>query len=87
MHYFPIEVGSRGFPGRSLRHALKYVRLSNRQIKKVSEEVSTLALRASYTIWLSRKNETVGQWTLKERPDDFIVTETVRQTTQRPTLK
>ena len=66
--YFPVEVGSRGFPGTSLRHCLKYFRLSNKQIKVVSDEVSNIALKASYTIWLARGNEHFGRWELKERP-------------------
>ena len=67
--YFPIEVGSRGFSIQTLRACFKYLDLSNREIRKATDEISKTALRATYTIWLSRYNKMFGRWELVDRPE------------------
>ena len=69
MKYFPVEVGSRGFTNQTLRACFKYLSLSNKEIKKAVDEISKTALRATYTIWLSRSNKIFGSWELVERPE------------------
>ena len=58
-HHFPVEVGSRGFVSFTVKTCLSNLGMSPSQIKKVRQEVSRTALRASYMIYLRRQ---IPQW-------------------------
>ena len=55
MKYFPIEVGSRGFTNETLRTCMKFLGLTNKELKKALDNISRAALRATYTLWLAKK--------------------------------
>lgn len=61
-HLFPVEVGSKGYVAFSMDKALKNLGLTNKQMKTVRRVVSNIALRCSYTIYLSRKNKVWRAW-------------------------
>ena len=68
LKYFPVEVGSRGFTNETLRACFKFLGLSNKEIRKALDSISRVALRATYTLWLSRCSKTFGSWELVARP-------------------
>ena len=68
MKYFPVEVGSRGFTNETLRACLKFLGLTNKEVKKALDNISRAALRATYTLWLARNNKKFGSWELVARP-------------------
>ena len=68
MKYFPIEVGSRGFTNETLRTCMKFLGLTNKELKKALDNISRAALRATYTLWLARNTKTFGSWELVARP-------------------
>ena len=68
MKYFPIEIGSRGFTNETLRACFKYLGLTNKEMRKALDKISRTALRATYTLWLSRNNKAFGSWELVARP-------------------
>ena len=68
LRYFPVEVGSRGFTNATLRTCFKFLGLSNKEIRKALDSISRVALRATYTLWLSRCSKTFGSWELVARP-------------------
>ena len=68
LRYFPVEVGSRGFTNATLRTCFKFLGLSNKEIRKALDSISRVALRATYTLWLSRSSKTFGSWELVARP-------------------
>ena len=53
---FTFEVGCRGFYHHTLPHLFNFFRIPKHQKKKALNEVAVIALRCSYTIWLSRDN-------------------------------
>ncbi len=53
---FTFEVGCRGFYHHTLPHLFNFFELPRHQKKKALNEVAVIALRCSYTIWLSRDN-------------------------------
>ena len=66
--YFPVEVGARGFTSQALRTCFKFIGLTNKEIRVALDSVSRVALRATYTLWLSRNNKNFGSWELISRP-------------------
>ena len=67
MKYFPVEVGSRLFINETLRACLKFLCLTNKEVKKALDNISKAALRATYTLWLARNNKKFGSWELVAR--------------------
>ena len=59
---FTIEVGSRGYVSHSLVRFLKFLGLSNKQIKNARSDCSAKALRCSYVIYLNREKRTWNPW-------------------------
>ncbi|CAJ1067319.1 putative metalloproteinase inhibitor 2-like [Xyrichtys novacula] len=51
---FPIEVGRRGFPAKSVRYFLQRVGLESKQLKKATREIATMAESSSRWLWLKR---------------------------------
>ena len=64
-----MKLDPEGSPTKMLRACFKYLDLSNREIRKATDEISKTALRATYTIWLSRYNKMFGRWELVDRPE------------------
>ena len=61
-HVFGIEVGSRGYVGRSVVFALRKLGLEQIFIKNIKRNISLTCLRSSYLIYLSRKNAVWRPW-------------------------
>ena len=55
VHLFPIEIGSRGFVYGSLYKCLRELGMHNKTLKIIVREMSKMAVRCSYAIYLSRK--------------------------------
>ena len=55
-HYFPVEIGSRGFYNISMTKCLTALGIPRGSRKPILDNASRTALRASYFIWLNRKN-------------------------------
>ena len=53
---FTVEVGCRGLYHHTLPHLFNYFNIPRQRKKKALNEVAVIALRCSYTIWLSRDN-------------------------------
>ena len=53
---FTVEVGCRGIYHHTLPHLFNFFNIPRHQKKKALNEVAVIALRCSYTIWLSRDN-------------------------------
>lgn len=51
---FPIEVGCRGFPAKSIRHFLQRMGLDAKQLKKASGDIAAAAESSSRWLWLRR---------------------------------
>jgi hypothetical protein len=51
---YPIEVGCRGFPAKSLRHFLQMVGLEPKQLKKATRDIAAAAESSSRWLWLKR---------------------------------
>ena len=83
--YSPVEVGARGFTGQSLRTCFKILNLTNKEIKVALDSVSKVALRATYTLWLSRNTKTFGSWELISRPYIPPVEENWMESPAQPT--
>ena len=43
---------------------LKFLGLTNKEVKKALDYISKVALRATYTLWLARNNKMFGSWEL-----------------------
>ena len=69
VRYFSVEVESRGFTDQTIRACFKYLKLSDKEIKKAVDEISKTAPKAIFTIWLSRKNRKFKSWKLVQRPE------------------
>ena len=41
--YFPVEVGSRGFTNQTLRACFKYLKLTNKELRKAVDDISKTA--------------------------------------------
>ena len=63
-HYFPIEIGSRGFYNTSLSKCLAALGVPSGKRKTIMDTASKTALRASYVIWLCRQNKSFNQMDL-----------------------
>ena len=84
--YFPVELGARGsFTGQSLRTCFRFLNLINKEIKVALFSVSKLALRATYTLWISRNNNIFGSWELISRPYIHPVEENWMEFPAQPT--
>ena len=59
---YGIEIGSRGYVAKSLGYALRKLGLTQSAIRNVIKDASLICLRSSYSIYLSRKNETWRPW-------------------------
>ena len=53
-HNFPIEVGCRGFAGRSITGLFKKLGMQGREVKKACVSISAVAERCSRWLWLRR---------------------------------
>ena len=51
---FPVEVGCRGFPGRSLSHFWRSIGLPNKTVKSVNKKITSETLRCSRWLWIKR---------------------------------
>ena len=66
-----VEVGCRGLYNDSLLQFYNAVGISPREKKKSSERAAEIALRASYTIYLSRTNKIwLDNWELVQVPKE-----------------
>ena len=83
--YFPVEVGARGFTGQTMRTCFRFLTMTNKEIKVALDSVSKVALRATYTLWLSRNNKTFGSWELISRPYIPPVEENWMESPAQPT--
>ena len=54
-HLFTVEVGARGFVGRSLIRCLKKLGLNPRTIRQAHKGLSEVAARCTYAIYLARE--------------------------------
>jgi len=54
-HLFTVEVGARGFVGRSTIHCLKKLGLSSRTIRQTHKDLSEIVARCTYAIYLARE--------------------------------
>ena len=54
---FPIEVGARGFVGRSTSHFYRKIGLTSQSASKLCKSLSLVAARCSYNLWLHRENK------------------------------
>ena len=52
-----IEVGARGYVARTVPRCLKQLGLTPRKVNRVVKDLSTLAARCTYTIYLARENK------------------------------
>src|SRR4029434_3503076 len=57
---FPVEVGTRGFVGSSMTRLLKELGLRGRKLHKATREMSEKAERASFWLWLRRRDKAWG---------------------------
>ena len=64
-HIYGIEIGSRGYVAKSFGFALRKLGFVQKAVKSITREVSLICLRSSYSIYLSRKNETWRPWEKK----------------------
>ena len=55
VHYFPVEVGSRGYPGKSLSVMYSSLGFSNRECRKICKSVGASAEESSRWLWLRRE--------------------------------
>lgn len=53
---FTVEVGARGFVGHSARHCLRSLGMSNRDCSRLTKDLSEVAARCSYALWIARHN-------------------------------
>ena len=53
-HLFPVEVGARGYCGKSLLSCLRRLGLNTKIIKSTINTLSLASVKASFEIWLSR---------------------------------
>ena len=54
VHYFPVEVGSRGYPAKSLGFMFKSLGLSSRDSRSACRSAGDAAEESSRWIWLKR---------------------------------
>ena len=54
VYYFPVEVGSRGYPAKSFRLMLNSLGLSNQSCRKACKTVGSAAEEGSRWLWLKR---------------------------------
>ena len=67
---FTVEVGCRGLYHHTLPHLFNFFNIPRHQKKKALNEVAVIALRCSYTIWLSRDNRIwSSNYELVKRPE------------------
>ena len=59
---FCVEVGARGFIADSFFGAMKKLGLKNCQTKKMMKDISNIALRCSYSIYIQREREEFVKW-------------------------
>ena len=59
-------MGSRGFAYGSLHKCLRELGMDNKISKLIVREMSKMALRCSYTIYLSRKKSDFQKWQMNE---------------------
>ena len=62
---FCVEVGARGFIADSFFGAMKKLGLKNCQTKKMMKEISNIALRCSYSIYIQREREEFVKWKME----------------------
>ena len=71
--YQTVEMGCRGIYNDSLPAFYNSIGLKTREKKKACQKAAEVALRASYTIYLSRANKIWSDnWDLTERPSVCI---------------
>ena len=68
-HYFPVEIGSKGFYNTSLPKCLSALDIPKGKKKKIMDRAAKIALRGSYAIWLSRNSKAFQQMTLIPMPN------------------
>ncbi|KAL5254062.1 hypothetical protein ACHWQZ_G013725 [Mnemiopsis leidyi] len=67
---FTVEVGCRGLYHHTLPHLFNFFNIPRHRKKKALDEVAVIALRCSYTIWLSRDNRIwSSNYELVKRPE------------------
>uniref|UniRef100_A0A1B6G7S5 Reverse transcriptase domain-containing protein n=2 Tax=Cuerna arida TaxID=1464854 RepID=A0A1B6G7S5_9HEMI len=59
-HFFAVEIGARGLPGKSMHHLLKSLGLSRKHRNTFIERMSKTATEASFIIWLNRGRQWGG---------------------------
>jgi len=57
---YPVEVGARGFVGRSTSHLLKDLGLRGATLSRSTKELSEEAEKASHWLWLKRRDKAWG---------------------------
>ena len=68
---FTVEVGCRGLYHHTLPHLFNFFNIPRHRKKKALNEVAVIALRCSYTIWLSRDNRIwSSNYELVRRPEE-----------------
>ena len=67
-HYFPVEIGSRGFYNTSLPKCLTALGVPKGKRKGIMDHAAKTALRGSYAIWLSRNSKAFQKMTLIKPP-------------------
>ena len=67
-HYFPVEVGCRGFYNTSLPKCLAALGIPKGKRKNILDHAAKTALRASYIIWLCRSAKGFQKMTLIPKP-------------------
>ncbi|KAL5266730.1 hypothetical protein ACHWQZ_G003942 [Mnemiopsis leidyi] len=69
---FTVEVGCRGFYHDTLPRIFNFLNIPRAKKKRALNKAAVVALKGSYTIWLSRYNKTWSDnWQLTERPGTF----------------
>ncbi|XP_060789308.1 uncharacterized protein LOC132894068 [Neoarius graeffei] len=58
---YPVEVGCRGFIGTSIQHLLRKIGVTGTKLKRASRELAEEAERASFWLWLRRKDMSWGK--------------------------
>lgn len=58
---YPVEVGCRGFVGTSIQRLLRKVGVSGARLKRASRDLAEEAERASFWLWLRRKDRSWGK--------------------------
>ena len=61
---FPVEIGTRGFPGKSTSYALSQLGMRFKEKRAALKDVGEQAERCSTWLWLSRKNINWGSQNL-----------------------